>query len=141
MKGKSTMNSEKQTETGKNLTGIVIREDIKLSEFEIFGKCRSKYDAVVKYKYPNAKSIIPLKRSKNLKGFKSAMDLLMLPGILYLLDSIKDRSAYYLVETENNKLLVNVTKKYIESSQLRCDFTEGQKVIGENLFLKTTYIL
>lgn len=76
----------------------IIKESINLEDYPKEGKFKSKYDAVVKAKYPDAHSIMPLVRKKKLSTVEKALDFLIQPGIYHVADSINDMSAYYLVE-------------------------------------------
>ncbi len=126
---------------GESLSGEVMKESIDISQYEKSGKCRSKYDAVVKSKFPNATVIYPLIRRKKLSALENLVDFIAQPGVLQVADSLNDLSAYYLVELENRQLLVNVTNDFIESRELGCKFVEHKQVIGNNLFIKATYTL
>ena len=128
-------------DNGEALSNTIIKESINISEYEKTGKCRSKYDAVVKVKYPKATVIYPLIRRKKLSFSESIVDFIVMPGTLDLADSISNISSYYLVELENKQILVNVTKEFIESSELNYRFTEKKCVIGKNIFIKASYIL
>lgn len=126
---------------GKTLSGNIIKESINISEYEKTGKCRSKYDAVAKAKFPNAKLIIPLVRRKKLSIIENVIDFIVQPSMLQVADSLNDMSAYYLVELDNRQLLVYITKDFIESNELGCKFSAKKKIIGNNLFIKATYTL
>lgn len=126
---------------GETLSGNVIKESINISEYENTGKCRSRYDAVAKAKFPQAKLITPLIRSKKLSVVENIVDFIVVSGVLQLADSLNDTSAYYLVELENRQLLAHVTKDFIESYELGTKFTEKKKVIGKNMFKKASYTL
>ena len=123
------------------LSANTIRESIDISHYEKSGKCRSKYDAVVKAKFPKAVCITPLIRQKKLSRIESIVDYIVQPGVVNIADSLNDMSPYYLVEMEHQQLLVHVTKDFIESNELASKFTGRKKVIGTNLFRKATYTL
>ena len=122
-------------------SGTIVKESINISEYENIGNCRSKYDAVVKAKFPKAQKITPLVRRKKLNWIENIIDFIVSPGVLQLTDSLKDISAYYLVELENRQLLVYVTKDFIESREMASAFTQKKKVIGSNLFIKSSYTI
>lgn len=92
-------------------------------------------------KYPEAEIIYPLVRRRKLTVWESIVDFVVQPGVLGVADSLKDRSAYYVVNLGDRDLLVNVTKEFIESKDLVNRFTERKKVIGENRFIKSTYTI
>ncbi|MBB4824980.1 transcriptional regulator with XRE-family HTH domain [Sporosarcina luteola] len=126
---------------GNTLSGNVMKESIHIEEYEQTGKCRSKYDAVAKAKFPNARSIIPLIRRKKMSKIERVIDFIVQPGVLHVADSLNDLSAYYVVELDNRQLLVHITKDFIESNELVSEFSGKRKVIGTNLFIKATYAL
>lgn len=123
-------------EDGEVLSVAVMKENIDINQYEKSGKCRSKYDAAVKAKYPDADVIFALQRKKKLSFIESVVDLVTLTGVLEIADSLNDTSAWYLVEMKHKQLLVNVTKEFMESRELNCHFTEKKRVIGNNIFRK-----
>lgn len=125
----------------EQLSTVILKENIDISQYRKTGKCRSKYDAVVKEKYSNATVIHPLIRRKKLSRWENIIDFIVQPGVLAAADSLNDLSAYYLVEIQNKQLLVNVTKEFIESQELNCKFTGRKRVIGNNLYIKAPYTL
>lgn len=126
---------------GETLLNTVIKETINIDNYEKTGKCRSRYDAVVRAKYPQATMIYPLIRLKKLSLVENIVDFIVQPGVLQLANSLNNMSAYYLVELEQKQLLVNVTKEFIESRELSCKFTEKKRIIGNNLFKKIPYTI
>lgn len=125
----------------ENTTTTIIKEAIDLENYQKSGTCRSKYDAVVKEKYPNANAIYPLIRRKKLNLAQEIVDFIVQPGVLQVADSLNDLTSYYLVELHNRQLLVRVTKTYIEGRELNVHF-EGKKcIIDDNLFKKAPYTL
>lgn len=120
---------------------FVIKESIDISLYHKTGNCRSIYDAVIKDKYSKAKIIYPLIRQKKLNKVESIIDFLVQPGVLQLADSFNDRSAYYLVETDNKQLLVKVSKTYIEGKEISHPFNGRKCIIDGNRFVKTNYTL
>lgn len=118
---------------------IVVKEDINIDSYEIKGKCRSKYDAVVYEKYQHAKAIIPLIRRKKLSFAQEVVDFIVQPGVLHTADAFNDMSSYYLVEDINKQLLVQVTKNTIEGRELTKRFEGKKTVIDGHLFRKATY--
>lgn len=121
---------------GNEVSSVVVKESIDINQYKKGGKCRSKYDAVVKEKYPDADVVFALLRSKKLSFWENIVDFIVEPGVLQTADALNDTSAWYLVEKENKQLLVNVTKEFIESRELNCHFTEKKRVIGNNTFKK-----
>lgn len=124
---------------GETISSSVIKESININDYQKESKFGSKYDAVVKEKYPRAKSIYPLIRRKKLSLVENVIDFIVQPGVLNVADSLNDISAYYLVELENKQLLVNITKEFIESRELARRFTGKKQIIGNNIFSKGAY--
>lgn len=125
----------------EEIGSIVLKEEIELKQYEKTGKSRSKYDMVVKEKYPNATTIYPLLRQKKLSKVEAIIDFLTEPGVLNMVDSLNDMSAYYLVEQSGQQILVNVTKTYIEGRVLKQKFKGKKAVIGNNKFIKMNYTI
>ena len=115
------------------------KEPIVLDDYEVTGKCRSKKDAAVLAKYPNATHIYPLIRSKKLSLTEKVLDFLFQPGIFQMADYAADNSAYYLVVNNNKQYLVNVTKEFITSVELAKTITDKKFVVGNNTYKKAAY--
>lgn len=113
-----------------------ISEQIDLDQYQKTGKLGSKYDSVVKDKWPMAKAIYPLVRKKKLSKVEAVIDFIVLPGVLQAADSLNDMSAYYLVEMDTKQLLVWVTKTHIKGKELNSKFTGKKCVIENNIFIK-----
>lgn len=126
---------------GETKLNNVIKETINIDDYEKTGKCRSRYDAVVRAKYPKATIIYPLIRRKKLSLVENIVDFIVQPGVLQVADSLNNMSVYYLVELEQKQLIVNVTKEFIESRELNCKFAEKKIVIGNDLFKKIHYTI
>ncbi|WP_052404868.1 helix-turn-helix domain-containing protein [Bacillus rubiinfantis] len=123
------------------VTTIVTKEDIDIDNYKKSGKCRSKYDAVVKDKYPNAKVIYPLIRRKKLNLIQEMLDIIVQPGVLQVADAFNDLSSYYLVELNNKQLFVRVTKTYIEGRELGFRFNGKKCMIEGNIFKNAGYTI
>ncbi|MBQ2745756.1 MAG: helix-turn-helix transcriptional regulator [Lachnospiraceae bacterium] len=119
---------------------IQIKEAINLDEYEKHGKCRSKSDAVVVSKYPDA-DIYPLFRRKKLTPVQWIIDFIVSPGVLNVVDSFDDMSSYYLVEQGEKQLFVNVTKEFIITNEMSKKVTGNKFIIGQNKFTKATYVV
>lgn len=126
---------------GETILNNAIKESINIEDYKKAGKYRSKYEAAVRAKYPQATIIYPLIRYKKLSFVENIIDFIVQPGVLQLADSLNNMSRYYLVELQQKQLLVNVTKEFIESRELNCKFTEKKIVIGNTLFKKATYTI
>lgn len=126
-------------DNGDAMSASVMKEGISLEDYPAEGKFKSKFDAVVKAKYPKADSIFPLARKKNLSLVEKVVDFIAMPGVLNAADALNDITSYYLVENQGKQYLVNVTKEFIESRELACRFTGHSQVIGDNYFTKALY--
>lgn len=126
---------------GGVISTAVIKESIDINQYKKDGRFRSKYDAAVRAKYPDADVIFPLIRRKKLSFFENIIDFIVQPGVLQIADDFNDTSSYYLVEMKHKQLLVNVTKEFIESRELNCHFTERKRTIGNNIFIKCSYTI
>ncbi|MBS4209544.1 helix-turn-helix transcriptional regulator [Bacillus sp. FJAT-50079] len=125
----------------EGITTMVIKEDIDIEDYQKSGKCRSKYDAVAKEKFPHAKVIYPLIRRKKLNLAQDIVDFVTQPGVLQVADSFNDMSSYYLVEMNNKQLLVRITKTFIEGRELNFKFDGKKCIIDSNLFKKAAYTI
>ncbi|AST90140.1 MULTISPECIES: helix-turn-helix domain-containing protein [Sutcliffiella] len=123
----------------EDIATIVVKEDINIDSYQIKGKCRSKYDAVVHEKYQQAKAIFPLIRRKKLNFAQEVVDFIVQPGVLHTADAFNDMSSYYLVEDTNKQLLVQVTKNTIEGRELTKRFEGKKMVVDGHLYRKATY--
>lgn len=124
---------------GDTVSSAVVREATDLSQYEKTGAARSKADAAVRAKFPDARIIYPLVRKKKLSMAENIIDLIVQPGVLHAADSLTDTSSWYLVELEHRQLLVNVTREYIESRELSYRFDGNKLEVGNNIFKKFTY--
>ena len=119
------------------------KESINLDEYHKHGRCRSKKDAVVLAKYPNANIIYSLLREKKLSKLEKVLEWTVMPtfGIFSVVDQVNNMDEYYLVDTNDRQYLVSVSKEFIISSELSKKITERQFVIGNNKFTKINYKL
>lgn len=127
------------------LDKTVIREQINLDDYVKEGKLRSKKDAVVYAKYPNA-HITPLfAKKKSTKGQKVFGELLgWLTDAPFGTDEIFNQIAdahnsYYLVHQEDMQIFVTVTKEFIESKVMAKKITEDKFEIGDYKYQKAYY--
>jgi len=118
-----------------------VREAIVLDELEVTGKCRSKQDAAVLAKYPNATHIYPLIKYRNLSKKEHILDFIFFPGIFQVAHAMADLSSYYLVENDNRQYLVNVTKDFITSVELAKKISEKKFIIGNQKFKRASYTI
>ncbi len=119
----------------------VIREKLEKENYAHVKWYQAKEDFVVFDKYPNARSIVQLSRKRLLNRAEKTADtalwlLTPLPPIAELFDILRDPSIYYLVETEQTDILVNVTKEFVTSQILPSHVKEKSFDVGENRFTK-----
>ena len=127
------------------LDKTIIKEQINLNDYVKEGKLRSKKDAVVYAKYPDA-DITPLfAKKKSSKGQKVFAELL---GILTdapfgtdeVFNQISDaRNAYYLVQEEGKQIFVTVTEDFIESKVIAKKIVGNKFEIGDYKFQKANH--
>lgn len=123
----------------------IIKEQINLDDYVKEGKLRSKKDAVVYAKYPNADIVPLLAKKKSTKGQKVFGELLGwltdAPfGTDELFNQIADaHNAYYLVHLEDRQIFVTVTEDFIESKIMAKKIIGDKFEIGEYKFRKAVY--
>ena len=127
------------------LDKTVIKEQINLDDYVTEGKLRSKKDAVVYAKYPNAEIVPLLAKKKSAKGQKVFGELLGwltdAPfGTDELFNQIADaHNAYYLVHQEDRQIFVTGTEGCI-GKNIKAKKIIGDKFeIGEYKFRKAVY--
>ncbi|MCR5630084.1 helix-turn-helix domain-containing protein [Eubacterium sp.] len=127
------------------LDKTIIKEQINLNDYVKEGKLRSKKDAVVYAKYPDADITPLLAKKKSSKGQKVFAELL---GILTdapfgtdeVFNQIADaRNAYYLVQEEGKQIFVTVTEDFIESKVMAKEIVGNKFEIGDYKFQKANY--
>ncbi len=118
-----------------------MKEAIDLDLFEVTGKCRDKKDAACFSKYKTADAIYPLIRKKRLSKAEWLADFIAGAGIIQGADYLRDASAYYLVETGEKQLLVNVSTDFITSRELAHKVDPKKFDFGNYTFRKATYRL
>ncbi|MCR4610115.1 MAG: helix-turn-helix domain-containing protein [Eubacterium sp.] len=123
----------------------VIKEQINLSEYVKEGKLRSKKDAVVYAKYPNAVISPLIAKKKSTKGQKIFGNLLgFLTDAPFGTDEVFNQiadahNAYYLVEQEGKQIMVTVTEDFIESRVMAKEIVGNKFEIGEYVYRKAAY--
>ena len=123
----------------------VIKEQINLADYAKEGKLRSKKDAVVYAKYPNADIIPLLAKKKSTMGQKVFGELLGwltdAPfGTDEVFNQIADaRSSYYLVNVDDRQVFVTVTEDFIESRVMAKNVIEDKFEIGDYKYQKAAY--
>ncbi len=123
----------------------VIKEQINLDDFAKEGKLRSKKDAVVYSKYPNADITPLIAKKKSTKGQKVFGELLAILtdapfGTDEVFNQIADaHNAYYFVEQDGKQILVTVTEDFIESKVMAKEIAGDKFEIGDYRFQKVKY--
>lgn len=123
----------------------VIKEQINLADYVKEGKLRSKKDAVVYAKYPNADIIPLLAKKKSTKGQKVFGELLgWLTDAPFGTDEIFNQiadahSSYYLVNEDDRQVFVTVTEDFIESRVMAKNMIEDKFEIGDYKYQKAAY--
>lgn len=130
-------------EEGETLSFQSIKEAICLDDYEKTGRCRSKSDAAVLAKFPDATEVVPLMRVKKLSKAEHLLEWTVMPafGIFSIVDQINHREEYYLVETKGRQFLVCVSKEFMVTTELVKKITDKKFVIGEQKFAKANYRL
>ena len=121
-----------------------IKERIDLNDYEKGGKCRSKQDAAVLAKFPQAVQIYPMIRKKKLTGLEKVLEWTVMPafGLFEGVDQVKSiNTAFYLAETDSAQFFVSVTEEFIEYSELTKKVEGKRFEIGEYIFAKAGYVL
>ena len=130
---------------GEALEKTVIKEPIDLKDYAKEGKLKSKKDAAVYSKYPDADITLLTVKKKSTKGQKIFGELLGwltdAPfGTDEMLNQIADaHNTYYLVQQDGKQILVTVTEDYIESKVLAKEIVGNKFEIGEYKYRKTAY--
>ena len=117
------------------------KEAIDLELFEITGKCRDKKDAACYSRFSGADAIYPLIRRKRMSKAEWFTDFIAGAGIIQGADYLRDASAYYLVETGEKQLLVNVSADFITSKELANKVDPRKFDFGTYTFKKAPYQL
>lgn len=127
------------------LDKTVIKEQINLDDYVKEGKLRSKKDAVVYAKYPNA-DITPLfAKKKSTKGQKVFGELLgWLTDAPFGTDEVFNQiadahNAYYMVQQDEKQIFVTVTDEFIESRIMAKKITGNKFEMGDYKFQMAVY--
>ena len=127
------------------LDKTVIKEQINLGDYVKEGKLRSKKDAVVYAKYPNADITPLLAKKKSTKGQKMFGELLgWLTDAPFGTDEVFNQiadahNAYYMVQQDEKQIFVTVTDEYIESRIMAKKITGSKFEMGDYKFQMAVY--
>ncbi len=130
---------------GEALEKTVIKEQINLNDYVKEGKLRSKKDAVVYTKYPDADITPLLAKKKSTKGQKVFGNLLgFLTDAPFGTDEVFNQiadahNAYYLVQQDGRQIFVTVTEDFIESKVLVKEITGNKFEIGDYKYRRANY--
>ena len=129
------------------LDKTIIKEQINLDDYVKEGKLRSKKDAVVCAKYPNADITPLLAQKKSTKGQKVFGELLgWLTDAPFGTDKLFNQIAdvhkeCYLVQQDGKQILVTVTDDFIESKVIAKEIIGDKFEIGDYKYQKVKYKL
>jgi transcriptional regulator with XRE-family HTH domain len=120
-----------------------VKEAIDLEQFTKTGKCRSKQDAAVAAKFPQAKQIYVLTRKKKLSKFEHLLEWTVMPsfGLFEAADQVEHNECCYLVDTETRQYMVIVSKEFIEITEMTKHITDKKFTIGSNRFSRLYTLL
>ncbi len=127
------------------LDKTVIKEQINLDDFVKEGKLRSKKDAVVYAKYPNADITPLLAKKKSIKGQKVFGELLgWLTDAPFGTDEVFNQiadahNAYYVVQQDDKQIFVTVSDEFIESRIMAKKITGNKFEMGDYKFQMAVY--
>ncbi|MBR0133007.1 MAG: helix-turn-helix domain-containing protein [Lachnospiraceae bacterium] len=130
---------------GEALEKTVIKEQINLNDYVKEGKLRSKKDAVVYAKYPDADITPLLAKKKSTKGQKVFGNLLgFLTDAPFGTDEVFNQiadahNAYYLVQQDGRQIFVTVTEDFIESKVLVKEISGNKFEIGDYKYQRANY--
>ncbi len=119
----------------------ILKEKIEKEKYAHVKWYQAKEDFIILDKYPNARSIVQLSRKRRMNRAEKVADTALwlltdFPPTAELFDLLRDPSLYYLVETEQTDILVNVTKDFITSQILPSHVKDKSFDVGENRFTK-----
>ena len=127
------------------LDKTVIKEQINLDDYVKEGKLRSKKDAVVYAKYPNADITPLLAKKKSTNGQKVFGELLgWLTDAPFGTDEVFNQIAdvhnsYYMVQQDDKQIFVTVTDEFIESRIMAKKITGSKFEMGDYKFQMAVY--
>lgn len=121
---------------GETLSMTELREPIRLEDHKAAGKARSRQNAAVLDKFPQAVQIYALVRKKKLSRFEHLLEWAVMPsfGGFEANDQINGGGAYYLVETDKKQYLVCISKEFIDTTELARHISEKRFVIADSRF-------
>ena len=124
----------------EELTMQTIKEPIDFISYQKAGKRKSKYDAVVMDKFPNATAITPLLRQKKVSVWQNIFEWVTgMFGSFNVVDQLENKDQYYLVDVDEKQYWVVVSKEFITTSQLVNKITDNKFTVGDNKFRKVMY--
>lgn len=127
------------------LDKTVIKEQINLDDYVKEGKLRSKKDAVVYAKYPDADITPLLAKKKSAKGQNVFGELLgWLTDAPFGTDEVFNQiadahNAYYMVQQDDKQIFVTITDEFIESRIMAKKITGSKFEMGDYKFQMAVY--
>ncbi len=125
------------------LTFRELKEPIVLDDYEATGKCRSKKDAAVLAKFPDASAVTVLLREKKLSPIEHILEWTVMPafGLFQAVDQYNDKNEWYLVDRGGKQYLAAVSDEFILSQEMAKQITEKKFTIGEYTFKRFRSLL
>lgn len=118
-----------------------IKEAINLDDYKKDGPRRDRKDAVCFEKHKDADTIYALISKRKMSKAEALIDFFVQPGVVEVLDRVKEIAGFYLVEKGNKQYFVKVTNDFITTSELPKK-VEGKKFdIGNHRYIKGYKIL
>ena len=113
-----------------------IKEAINLEDYQKEGRCRDRKDAVCFEKHKDADAIYALISKRKMSKMEAVIDFIVQPGVVEVLDRVKEIAGFYLVEKGNKQYFVKVTNDFITTSELPKK-VEGKKFdIGNHRYIR-----
>lgn len=120
----------------KDVYNPIMKEKLIMQDKNNFN---NRYDYVVsllKERYPQPNIIYGLSQSKKLSKLEWLFDFLVQPGIVDMVHYLNEFAIWFLVKKETQKLLIKVTKEYMETRELSNLIDENKFVYENNKFVR-----
>lgn len=127
---------------GQSMEFLVTKEAIDLNSLELKGRARSKHDAAVLNRFPDAASIHQLSLIHQLNKIEWWADLLTcgLYTMIWGLSHWKTWTGhYYLVTQGSRQFFVEVTEEFITATSLPHPITKNKFYIGDRQYIRIQY--
>lgn len=127
---------------GQTMEFLVTKEPVDLNALELTGRARSKHDAAVLNRFPEATSIHQLSLIHQLNKIEWWADFLTcgLYTMIWGLSHWKTWTGhYYLVTQLNRQFFVEVTEEFITATSLPQPITKNKFYIGDRQYIRIPY--